>query len=77
MNVMFVENELRKGNLWARMANGNIWVLRTNGKTKLWKRDGNRFEVPVKCGLKVCAWITQDSIITLEKNGTRYIVEQI
>lgn len=34
---------------------------RRNGTTKTWKRDKNRFEIPVKIGLKGFSYITNEN----------------
>jgi hypothetical protein len=30
------------------------WRIRRNGKTRTWKRDAERWEIPCKAGLKLC-----------------------
>jgi hypothetical protein len=47
----------------------NIIVYRRNGKTKLWKRDEKRFQLPIKSGFfGPCDYIT-------EKNAYRWHAE--
>ena len=73
-----IEKALDTGLLWAAMANGRYWRLRRNGATKTWKRDAARFEIPVKAGLRACARLTPDSVITPEPDGSgRFIVERV
>lgn len=50
-----LETALDAGGLEAEMTNGRWWKLRRNGKTRTWKRDPKRFEVPVKAGLRAYA----------------------
>jgi hypothetical protein len=35
---------------------------RVNGQVKFWKREPERFQIPVKYGLKHCFYITQDNV---------------
>lgn len=57
-----IEANLDHGCLRAPMrtsANGySLWSVRRNGKTRLWKRDKLRFEIPVKVGFRNYATIT-------------------
>jgi hypothetical protein len=55
---------LDRQQLCAVMRNGNWWRIRRNGATKLWKRDAERFAIPVKAGLKACCTITEASDLT-------------
>ena len=41
-----------------RNSDGSPLRARVNGQCKLWKRDLNRFELPIKHGLKDCGYIT-------------------
>lgn len=50
--------------LWVRMNSGRYWQCRRNGATKRWKRDPERFRVPVKFGLK-----GTDAIVDLNSVG--------
>jgi hypothetical protein len=63
INRYAAENALADGHLWALMCSGRWWRLRRNGATQTWKRDPQRFSIPVKCGLKSCARITETSVI--------------
>jgi predicted type IV restriction endonuclease len=54
-----IETALDSGNLWAAMRNGRFWKCRRNGKTQTWKREPERFSIPVKAGLKSCARVTE------------------
>jgi hypothetical protein len=71
-----VEQALADGLLWARMGNGNLWRLRRNGANKLWKRDANKYEIPVKAGLKSCARVSDLSLYS-EDNEGRLILERV
>lgn len=44
-----------------RNSDGSALRARRNGKTKIWKRSPERFQVPVKYGLRECFYITEDS----------------
>lgn len=35
----------------------SLWSVRRNGKTRTWKRDPLRFEIPVKIGFRHCTRI--------------------
>lgn len=39
------------------------WRLRRNGATKRWKRDPDRFEIPVKAGLRATTRITDADVL--------------
>jgi hypothetical protein len=58
-----VRYEIDHGSIWLRMASGRYWRVRCNGKTQLWKRDAWRYRIPVKAGLKVHAYITNETVI--------------
>jgi len=36
--------------------------VRVNGKVKLWKRNPNRIQVPLKYGLRDCFYLTEDNL---------------
>jgi len=38
-----------------------IYSWRRNGKTKTWKRSPERFQIPIKYGLRTCDYITEDN----------------
>lgn len=76
MKLHLIEEALKAGNLWARMANNRTWVLRRNGATKMWKRDPSRFEIPVKAGLRACARINETSVVEQDSDG-KWIVESV
>jgi hypothetical protein len=46
-----VETALDAGRLYLSMVNGNWYQLRRNGRTKTWKRNPERFYIPVKWGM--------------------------
>lgn len=57
-----LERALDGGFLFGEMSNGRFWPLRRNGKTRTWKRDPVRFEIPVKAGINRCATLTNDNM---------------
>lgn len=63
-----------------RNADGSPVRCRINGKLKTWKRDPNRFEIPVKYGLKDCFYITNESAIDWcinEEDAMLYPVDSV
>ena len=46
-----VEQFLDDGLLFAQMKNGRWWQVRRNGKTRTWKRDPDKFVIPIKAGM--------------------------
>jgi hypothetical protein len=70
-----IDRALDDGNLWAAMMDGRYWRLRRNGRTRLWKTQRDRFEIPVKCGIRSYATITQYSHVGLEKPADFIISE--
>lgn len=43
-------------------ANGySLWTVRRNGRTRTWKRDPLRFEIPIKIGFRQTGTITNRS----------------
>ena len=49
-----IENALDSGRIYAETRKGTLWLVRRNGKTKTWKRDQDRFEIPAKAGFRDC-----------------------
>jgi len=39
---------------------------RVNGKIKTWKRDPERFQLPIKYGLKTCDYLTNENAYLFE-----------
>lgn len=66
MNRTETETALDNSTIWALMGNGRYWKLRRNGATKTWKRDPDRFQIPVKAGLRSCAYLTNDTDFTTD-----------
>jgi predicted type IV restriction endonuclease len=58
-----IEGALERGHLWAKVSNGKYWVLRRNGKTKTKKIVPDYFSIPVKCGLRTCTRISDQSFV--------------
>lgn len=60
-----IEENLDKGLLKCPMrtsADGySLWNVRRNGRTRTWKRDPMRFEIPVKIGFREYATITNST----------------
>jgi hypothetical protein len=42
---------------------GRWWAIRRNGKTRTWKRDTSRIEIPFKAGIYTYGTITQDDFV--------------
>lgn len=57
-----IEAALDAGNVWVAMSNGNYWQARRNGKTQTWKREPNKFRIPIKFGFKNYGEIDQDNM---------------
>ncbi len=53
-----IEKALDERRLECAMLSGRWWKLRRNGKTKTWKTRPGEFRIPVKAGLRSCAYIT-------------------
>lgn len=56
------ERALDSGRVGVRMMNGRVWKARRNGRTRLWKRDAERWAVPIKFGLRHCGLVTNETI---------------
>lgn len=54
--------EVDGGRVYAEMTSGRYWRVRRNGATQLWKRDLNRFRIPVKAGLRGYAAIENGNL---------------
>ena len=54
-----IDELLDKGLIETCGANGKWYTIRRNGKTKLWKTNPRRIEIPCKVGLRECFTITQ------------------
>lgn len=61
MTLLEIEKLLDAHMLEAEMNNGRWWTVRRNGKTKTWKTRPNEFSIPIKAGLRSCAYITQSN----------------
>lgn len=61
-----IETALDNHKLWCRMATGRYWACKRNGKTRTWKRDAARWEIPIKIGYKTYGLITPESIASDE-----------
>jgi hypothetical protein len=69
-----IEQALNNHSLWMRVANDKYWLCRRNGNTKRWKRDTDRFAIPLKCGLYVYNTITNDSDVGEWYNTRAFII---
>ena len=56
-----IEAALDSGRIFAKMSNGNLWRVRRNGKTKRWKTRPEEFRIPIKAGLKSCAYLNEET----------------
>lgn len=73
-----VESALDNHKLFVRMNSGNYWQLRRNGRTKLWKRDANRWRIPVKAGFRECGEINNESDIGYERQQKfAFVIEKV
>lgn len=57
INQWNVEYFLDRGMLEVEMRNGRWWTIRRNGATKKWKTDPKRMRIPIKAGLRACAYL--------------------
>lgn len=62
MNQQTIETALDAGLIETAMTNGKWWRLRRNGATKTWKTRPGHFKIPVKAGLRSCAYITHENM---------------
>jgi hypothetical protein len=58
------ENALDTGQLFCAMGNGKFWQARRNGATRSWKRDVDRFYIPIKVGLRAYHAIKETDNVT-------------
>jgi len=63
--IAIIERLLDANMLEIQMRNGNHWSIRRNGQTKRWKRDQERFRIPIKFGLKLCGAIETTDLESL------------
>jgi hypothetical protein len=54
-----IETALDTGRIQAEMTNGRWWQVRRNGATKTWKTRPGEFRIPIKAGLRSCAYLTE------------------
>lgn len=54
-----IEQALDDHGLYVAVGNGKFWLARRNGATKRWKKDPERFRIPVKFGFKGTGAIDQ------------------
>ena len=71
-----IETALAAGNLFVVMTNGARWKARRNGVTALWKRDPDRFSIPVKAGLRACGRVDQDSVVTFGRGDGDFEIQK-
>jgi hypothetical protein len=57
-----IEAALDSGRVQAEMTNGRWWRVRRNGRTKLWKTRPGEFRIPIKAGLRSCAYLTETNV---------------
>lgn len=58
-----VDALLDAGKIECAMKSGKWWRIRRNGKTRAWKRDTTRIEIPFKMGMYGYGVISQDDFI--------------
>lgn len=61
-NIETLEKQIADGKVYAEMNNGRFWQVRRNGATKRWKREPDRFRIPIKVGLRGYAAIENDNV---------------
>lgn len=61
-NIEAIDNAVNDGRVYAEMTHGNFWRVRRNGATKRWKREPNRFRIPVKAGLRAYGAIEPNNL---------------
>ena len=57
-----IETALDAGRIFTEMSNGRWWRVRRNGRTKTWVTRPDAFSIPVKAGIWVYDYITQDNV---------------
>jgi hypothetical protein len=57
-----IEAALDSGRVQAEMTNGRWWRVRRNGATKTWKTRPGEFRIPIKAGLRSCAYLTETNV---------------
>ena len=62
------------GRVWTAMSHGKYWRVRRNGATQTWKRDPNRFRIPVKFGLKGYGQITESDDFGYNGWPAQYVI---
>lgn len=74
LNRATIESLLDSRTLCVRMHSGRVWdSVRRNGATKTWKREPNRFRIPIKYGFRGYGEITETTEIVLLTDG-RYAI---
>lgn len=61
MERVEIESALDSGHLEICMPNKRWWKVRRNGRTKLWKKEPHRFEIPIKAGWRTTGRITHEN----------------
>jgi hypothetical protein len=70
-----IEYALDHGMLWVLVGSGRYWLARRNGATKRWKREPDRFELPVKSGMRNYGRLFRTSEVGIHV-GYAYVVSQ-
>lgn len=65
INLADIEAALDGHSLYVAAGQGRFYLARRNGQTKRWKREPDRFRLPIKYGFKSCAAIEHDTDRTL------------
>lgn len=67
-----VEHLLDSGLLYVGINNGAWWLARRNGKTKKWRKEPERYEIPYKVGFRRTGRLSQVSINDNRANNYCY-----
>lgn len=62
LSLAEIERHLDVGNIEASMNNKRWWRVRRNGATKRWVTRPKEFRIPVKAGLRSCAYICHHNL---------------
>lgn len=61
LSLAQIEEALDTGLIEALMTSGRWWRVRRNGATHTWKTRPGHFRIPVKAGLRACAYLTHEN----------------
>lgn len=69
LSLREIEVNLDIGALKAPTTKGTLWIVRRNGKTRRWKREPERFSIPVKIGFRSFAYITNETSFATDSSA--------